>query len=103
MERGKVICRIRYAKIRPGCIEDYKKLAADWQALVHKYGGKVLGFYYDREKEEVIGIAEYESLEHLNKLQKDCEADAAFPSISDRVKKFVVSVEQQILEKLDVE
>lgn len=102
MERGKVICRIRYVKIRPGCIEDYKKLATDWQALVHKYGGKVLGFYYDKEKEEVIGIAEYESLEHLNKLQKNCEADAAFPSISDRVKKFVVSVEQQILERLEI-
>jgi hypothetical protein len=103
MERGEMICRIRYAKIQPGCIEEYKKLAADWQTLVHKYGGKVLGFYYDKEKEEVIGIAEYESLEYLNELQKNCEADAAFPSISDRVKKLVVSVEEQILEKLDVE
>lgn len=97
-----MICRIRYAKIQPGCLEDYKKLAADWQALVHKYGGKVLGFYYDKGKEEVIGIAEYESLEQLNKLQKNCEADAAFPSISDRVKQFVVSVEEQILERLEI-
>jgi hypothetical protein len=102
MERGKVICRIRYVRIRPGCLENYKKLATDWQALVHKYGGKVLGFYYDREKEEVIGIAEYESLEHLQKLQKDCEADAAFPGINDQIKKLVISAEQQILERLEI-
>lgn len=97
-----MICRIRYVKIRPGCIGDYKKLAADWQALVHKYGGKVFGFYYDRGKEEVIGIAEYESLEHLNKVQKNCEADVAFPDIDNQIKKLVISVKGQILEKLEI-
>jgi len=102
MERRKMIYRIRYVKIRPGCIEDYKNLAADWQALVHKYGGKVPGFYYDREKDEVIGIAEYESLEHLNKLQKNCEADVAFPDIDNQIKKMVISAKVQILEKLEI-
>ena len=56
-----MICRIRYVKIRPGLLEDHKKLASEWQTLVHKYGGTVLGFYYDKTKEDVIGIAEYES------------------------------------------
>ena len=51
-------------------IDEYRKLASDWQTLVHKYGGKVLGFYYDKKKEEVIGIAEYENLKKLEELQK---------------------------------
>jgi len=59
-----------------------------------------MGFYYDRKKEEVIGIAEYESLEALAELQKNCEADAAYPDIRDQIKKIVISVEEQILEKL---
>jgi hypothetical protein len=99
---NKTICRIRYVKIRPGCIEEYKKLAFDWQNLVHKYGGKVLGFYYDEKKEEVIGIAEYESLKALTELQKNCEADATYPNIRDQIKKIVISVEEQILEKLNI-
>jgi len=97
-----MICRIRYAKIKPERIEDYKKLASDWQTLVHKYGGKVLGFYYDSDKEEAIGIAEYESLEKLNVLQKNCEEDIAYPDIEERVKTVVISVQEQILEKLTV-
>ncbi|MFC2036028.1 NIPSNAP family protein [Chloroflexota bacterium] len=97
-----MICRIRYAKIRPGLVEDYKKLASAWQVLVHKYGGKVLGFYYDKEKEEAIGIAEYDSLASLNELQKNCEADVAFPNIQKLSNRIVVSVEEQILEKLEV-
>jgi len=96
-----MISRIRYAKIKSGVIEEYKKLASDWQTLVHKYGGEVVGFYYDQKKEEVIGIAEYESLEKLEKLQKNCETDKAFSNIQEQVKKLVVSVDEQILEKLD--
>jgi heterodisulfide reductase subunit C len=97
-----MISRIRYVKIKPGKIEEYKKLASDWQALVHKYGGKVIGFYYDQKKEEVIGIAEYESLEKLEELQKNCEKDKGFLNIQEQVKRLVVSVDEQILEKLDI-
>lgn len=97
-----MICRIRYVKIRPECVEDYKKLASDWQTLVNKYGGRVIGFYYDEEKAEVIGIAEYESLGKLDELQKKCKADGAFPSIKEQVRKTVISVAEQILVKLEV-
>jgi len=97
-----MISRIRYAKIKPGMIDEYKKLASDWKALVHKYGGKVLGFYYDQKKEEVIGIAEYQSQEKLEELQKNCEEDKAFANIQEQANKLVISVDEQILEKLDI-
>ena len=84
-------------------IDEYRKLASDWQTLVHKYGGKVLGFYYDKKKEEVIGIAEYENLKKLEELQKNCEADYAFSNIQEQVKKLVVSVDEQILEKIEIQ
>ncbi len=98
-----MICRIRYVKIRQGSVEEYRKLASDWQALIQKYGGKVLGFYYDRKQEQVTGIAEYRNMETLNELQKRCEADASYPEIRDRIKKLVISVEEQVLEKLDTQ
>jgi len=89
-------------KIKQGCLEDYKKYASTWQALIHKYGGRVLGFYYDKEKEEVIGIAEYESVEFLKELQENGEADVVFPSIKDQFNKAAISMEEQILEKLNI-
>lgn len=97
-----MICRIRYVKIRPEYLEDYKKLASDWKTLINKYGGSVLGFYYDKNKDEVIGIAEYDSLEKLNELQRNCRADVTFPAIREQVKKTIISGTERILVKLEI-
>jgi hypothetical protein len=96
-----MITRIRYVKIKPGCIEEYKKLALDWQNLIKKYGGKVIGFYYDKIKGEVIGIAEYENSEKLTEIQSNCENDPSYIQIKNRIEKMVISAEEQILEKLE--
>jgi len=49
-------------------------LCRDWQALIHKYGGRVLGFYFDE----------------------------AHPDIDRRAKELIVSFEEKIMDKLDI-
>ena len=63
-----MIARIRTVGIRPEDIEEYKTVARDWKDLLHKHGGKVLGFYFDKDNNQVIGIAEYESREQLTEI-----------------------------------
>ena len=97
-----MITRIRYVKIRPDTVEAYKQLAFEWQTLIHKYGGRVLGFYYHQQENEVIGIAEYTSREQLAEIQGNCEADEAFPGIQEQVDRIVLSYREQILDKLEL-
>ena len=98
-----MITRIRYVRIKPNSIEAYKYLALDWQNLLHEYGGSVLGFYYNEKEETVVGIAEYESREELAAIQSRCESDPRFPSIRKQARELVVSFEEQVLDKLDLE
>lgn len=97
-----MITRIRYVKIRPGTVEAYKQLAFEWQTLIHKYGGRVLGFYHNQQENEVVGIAEYTSEEQLAEIQSNCEAHEAFPRIKEQVDRLVVSGEELILDKLEL-
>ncbi len=98
-----MITRIRIVGIRPGAVDDYKEVARGWRDLLHKYGGRVLGFYFDRVKNTVTGIAEYESREHLGEIQRKCEADGAFSGIRKRSGKLITSFEEEILDKLEID
>ncbi len=98
-----MITRIRIVGLRPGTLDDYRDLARDWSDLLHKYGGRVLGFYVDRGKNTVTGIAEYESRERLREIQRKCEADEAFRDIRTRSGKLITSFEQQVLDKLEID
>jgi len=98
-----VITRIRIVGLQPGTLDDYRALARDWRNLLHKYGGRVLGFYVDEAKNTVTGIAEYESREHLSEIQRNCEADEAFASIRKRSGEMIASFEEHILDKLEID
>lgn len=98
-----MITRIRIVGLRPGTLDDYRELARDWRDLLHKHGGRVLGFYVDRGKNTVTGIAEYESREHLSEVQRRCEADEAFADIRTRSVKLITSFEEQVLDKLEID
>lgn len=98
-----MITRIRIVGLKPGRLDDYTVLARDWRDLLHKYGGRVLGFYVDEAKNTVTGIAEYESREHLRKIQSNCEADEAFSSIRKRSGELITSFEEHILDKLEID
>ena len=96
-----MITRIRIVGVRPGRLDDYKENARAWRNLLHKNGGRVLGFYFNEADNTVTGIAEYESRERLAEIQEECEKDAAFPAIRERGKELQVSLEELILDKLD--
>ncbi len=98
-----MITRIRIVGLRPGTLDDYREVARDWRDLLHKYGGRVLGFYVDGAKNTVTGIAEYESREHLSEIQRKCEADEAFPDIRKRSGELILSFEEEILDKLEID
>ncbi len=98
-----MITRIRIVGLRPGTLDDYREVARDWRDLLHKYGGRVLGFYVDGVKNTVTGIAEYESREHLSEIQRKCEADEAFSDIRKRSDKLIISFEEEILDKLEID
>ncbi len=98
-----MITRIRIVGLKPGTLDDYREVARDWRDLLHKYGGRVLGFYFDGVKNTVTGIAEYESREHLSEIQRKCEADESFADIGKRSGKLTTSFEEQILDKLEID
>ncbi len=98
-----MITRIRIVGIRPGAVDDYKEVARDWRDLLHKYGGRVLGFYFDSVKNTVTGIAEYESREHLSEIQRRCEEDEAFSDIRERSEELITSFHEEILDKLGID
>ncbi len=98
-----MIARIRIVGLEPGTLGDYIDVARDWKDLLHKYGGRVLGFYLDGEKNTVTGIAEYESREHLAEVQRKCEEDEAFLDIGERSAKLITSFEEKILDKLAID
>jgi hypothetical protein len=98
-----MITRIRIVGIEPGTVDDYKEVARDWKDLLHKYGGRVLGFYFDGMNNTVTGIAEYESREHLSDIQRKCEEDKAYPDIMKRAEELMTSFEERILDKLEID
>ena len=98
-----MITRIRIVGIRPGTVDAYKEVARDWRDLLHKYGGRVLGFYFDAEKNTVTGIAEYKSREHLSEIQRRCEEDKAFSDIRKRSEKLITSFHEEILDRLEID
>ena len=98
-----MITRIRIVGLRPGTLDDYRELARDWRDLLHKYGGRVLGFYANEAKDAVTGIAEYESREHLREVQTKCETDEAFADIRTRSVKLITSFDEQVLDKLEID
>ena len=98
-----MITRIRIVGIKSGCLNEYRNVCRDWRDLLHKYGGRVLGFYFDAAENTVTGIAEYESREHLTQIQRHCEEDATFASISRRAEELITSFEEKILDKLELE
>ena len=63
----------------------------------------MLGFYFDEQSCQVVGIAEYESRERLAEIQASCENDVAFPDIARRAKELVTSFDEKILDKLDLD
>jgi len=98
-----MITRIRIVGIQDGKLDEYRLVARDWQHLLHKHGGKVLGFYVDDKCSQVTGIAEYWSREHLAEVQRKCESDDAFPDIMKRARGLITSFEEQILNKIELE
>ncbi len=98
-----MITRLRIVGIKPGTLNKYREVCRDWSGLVHKYGGRVLGFYLDAAENTVTRIAKYESREQLAEIQKSCEADSKFASISRRAEEVMTSFEERILDKLKLE
>jgi hypothetical protein len=98
-----MITRIRIVSIKPGTIEKYRLAAIEWTRLLHKHGGKVLGFYHDKENNKVIGIAEYKSREELDEIQKKCEKEEEFPKITSAGKEIITGFEEMILDKLEIQ
>ena len=98
-----MITRIRIVGLKPGTVDDYREVARDWKGLLHKYGGRVLGFYFDGTNNTVTGIAEYESREHLSDIQRKCEEDKAYPDIMKRAEGLMTSFEERILDKLEID
>ena len=98
-----MITRIRIVGIRPGTVDDYKHVARDWRDLLHKYGGRVLGFYFDQVNNTVTGIAEYESRDHLSEIQRRCEEDEAYGDIMKRSQQLITSFKEEILDKLEID
>ena len=98
-----MITRIRTVGIKPGTLSKYQEVCREWSSLIHKYGGRVLGFYLDAAENTVTGIAEYASREQLAEVQKRCEADSKFASISRRAEEVMTSFEERILDKLKLE
>jgi len=96
-----MITRIRIVGITPGTLDQYREVSRDWRDLLHKYGGRVLGFYADAAETMVTGIAEYESRERLYEIQRQCEADEAFPHIMRRAEALMTSFDEKILDKLE--
>lgn len=97
------ITRIRTVTIKPGTVDAYKETARDWKRLLEKHGGRVLGFYFDEATNTGIGIAEYESREHLSEILRRCEAEEAYSSIAKRSEEISTSFEERILDKLDID
>ena len=97
-----MIARIRIVGLKPGALRTHTEVARDWEKLIHKYGGNVLGFYYDEQSQEAIGIAEYESREQVAEIQKNCENDPAFPGIRERTLDLYTCFEEKIVDRLDV-
>ena len=97
-----MITRIRIVGIKPGALDEYRDVSREWRDLLHKYGGRVLGFYSDAPGTTVIGVAEYESRARLEEIQSQCEADPAFPSIKSRADALMTSFEEKILDKLEL-
>jgi len=98
-----MITRIRITGIRPGTLAEFKGVARDWKNLLESNGGRVLGFYFNENENKVTGIAEYESRERLSEIQRTCEADPAYTRIQSRSEKLVISFEEQILDKLEID
>jgi len=98
-----MITRIRVSGIRPGTLTEFKQTARDWKNLLESNGGRVLGFYCNEEENKVTGIAEYESREHLSEIQRKCEADPEYARIQSRSEKIIISFEEQILDKLEID
>ncbi len=98
------ITRIRTVTIKPGTVDAYKDTARDWKCLLEKHGGRVLGFYFDEATNTAIGIAEYESREHLSEIVRKCAAEEeAYSSIAERSEEIITSFEERILDKLDID
>ncbi len=98
-----MIARIRIVRLKPGTLDDYRAVARDWRDLLHKHGGRVLGFYANEAKNTVTGIAEYESREHLGEILRECEAEEAFARIRERSVEFTASFEEEVLDKLEID
>ena len=78
-----MITRIRVVGIKPNSIDEYKVIARDWQKLINKHGGNVLGFYFDEKNSKVTGIAEYKSRNDLDRIRKLCEQEESYRGESD--------------------
>lgn len=97
-----MIARFRIVGVEPGKLDAHKGVVRDWAKLIRKYGGNVLGFYFDEERQEAIGIAEYESREHLAEIKKNYEDDPDCSAIMKRTEGLYTSFEEKIVDKLDI-